>query len=835
MLIFLLWTALVQHSISAPQFPEKVTDSSEGKVSLTSFHVDTAISFRYARTEVTARYQNPGSQADRAVFSLVLPKSAFISNFSLTIRDEEFVAEVKEKEEARRSYEEAVVSGATAGLVSKDRRDSNVFSVDANLEPGEKVVFSLTYDELLERKEGQYEYVLNIKPGKVLEDLLVTVNINESLPLSKLSVPELLQSNEIGQWSNEVTESHTAKVSRNVDGSPNNARVEFSPSKEDQQEAGAQGVDGKFVVRYDVDRQGQDSEVQVIDGYFVHYFAPAELPTLPKHVVFILDTSGSMGGEKIRQMKDAMFTVLDDLTETDYFNILEFNTEMRHWSGDGFGPANTEFYQATEENKERSINSVLSLTAGGGTDLNGAILAGLEVARTATRREALPKDVKSIVVFLTDGEATEGETDPYTIKANIKNANKDLEVPVFTVAFGADTDISLLQSIATQNNAVSKRIYEGSDAALQLEDFYAQISSPLLTDLKFEYVGGLENSSISRTEVNTLFDRREFIVTGKLSEFDEERPTRIGVNISGVGKDLEKYERRFDICLRSSSQSSSPRYLQGCLQPREYPKSPAQNFLQKLFAFQHIQQLLQEVQTADTEEERERLRREARELSVENNFVTDLTSLVVIRPDQDPKLATLTDVTSLEQIPQPGGVYLRNSSTFSRISGFSSGLMSSSRVHSYSARRRPPPPRRIQLSSAIPSSAYSFSIADYDYDDYSDYAYDYAYPGRPVSTTTPVPSTSTVDTMECTLILYSKTYHRGDKLELPSSEPDLSSSQLAGGPVSAQVTGQCCWELHSSPLYSGEVLTLRPGGDYTSVTSLGNLFRNTRSVRRVRC
>merc|ERR1711915_195945 len=108
-----------------------------------------------------------------------------------------------------------------------------------------------------------------------------------------------------------------------------------------------------------------------------------------------------------------------------------------------------------------------------------------------------------------------------------------------------------------------------------------------------------------------------------------------------------------------------------------------------------------------------------RELSVENNFVTDLTSLVVIRPDQDPRLATLTDVTSLEQRPQPGGVYLRNSSTFSRISGFSSGLMSSSRVHSYSARRRPPPPRRIQLSSAIPSSAYdlssSFSIADYVY------------------------------------------------------------------------------------------------------------------------
>merc|ERR1712154_41520 len=113
---------------------------------------------------------------------MVLPKSAFISNFSLTIKDEEYVAEVKEKEEARRSYEEAVASGSTAGLVSKERRESNVFSVDANLEPS---------------KAEQEEAGLQGVDGKVLEDFLVRVNINESLPLASLSVPELLQSNEI--------------------------------------------------------------------------------------------------------------------------------------------------------------------------------------------------------------------------------------------------------------------------------------------------------------------------------------------------------------------------------------------------------------------------------------------------------------------------------------------------------------------------------------------------------------------------------------------------------------------------------------------------------------
>merc|ERR1712110_149631 len=516
MLLFIVMTVsvLIHETISAPQ-----SQSEEGKkersqhVELTKFHVNSTIRFRYSKTVVTALYRNPGIEANKAVFTMVLPESAFISNFSMTIKEEEYVAEVKEKEEAKRTYEEAVESGLSAGLVSKNRRDSNTFSVDTNLEPGQKVVFTLTYEELLERKDDQYEYLLHLDPGAVLEDFHVEININESLPLSRLFVPELLQSNEI-DFSAEETESRVAEVSRDVGGSPNNARVVFAPSKEYQLEAGEQGVSGRFVVRYDVDRQGQHSEVQVIDGYFVHYFAPFNLPTLPKHLVFVLDTSGSMSGEKIEQLKDAMFTVLEDLTESDFFNIIEFNSGVSHWGGEGFTESNTEeFYPATEENKNKAIKSVIELSAGGGTNLNAAILAGLDVAETALQREALPKDVKSLVVFLTDGLPSEGVTQPDSIKTNIKTKNRDLQTPVFTVAFGADTDLSLLQSIASQNNAISKRIYEGSDAALQLEDFYAEISSPLLSNIKVQYTGGVEESSLSETQLHTFFKRKEFIVT----------------------------------------------------------------------------------------------------------------------------------------------------------------------------------------------------------------------------------------------------------------------------------------------------------------------------------
>jgi len=857
MLLFLLLTGpvLIQEAASLP-----VHD-----VELSLFHVNTTIGFRYSRTEVTALYKNPGLKANKAVFTMVLPESAFISNFSMTIKEEEFVAEVKEKEEAKRTYEEAVDSGLSAGLVSKNRRDSNTFSVDTNLEPGEKVVFSLTYEELLERKDDQYEYVLHVDPGVVLEDFHVEININESLPLSQLTVPELLESNEI-DFTEEETESSVAEVTRDVGGSPNNARVVFAPSKEYQLEAGDQGVAGRLVVRYDVDRQGQDSEVQVIDGYFVHYFVPSNLPTLPKHMIFVLDTSGSMQGEKIQQLKDAMFTVLEDLTESDFFNMIEFNSDFSHWGRQGFtGSSAEEFYPATEENKNQAIRSVIELSAGGGTNLNDAILAGLEVAEAALQREALPTDVKSLIVFLTDGL---GSTPADVVKTNIKTKNRDLQTPVFTVAFGADTDLSLLQSIASQNNGVSKRIYEGSDAALQLEHFYAQISSPLLSNLKFEYVGGLDNSSISETEVNTFFRGGELIVTGKLSSLDDDEPPSFGVKISGLGKAGLAYHRELDICPRTSTIDPAPQ----CLQPRVYPKSEAQSFLQKLFAFQQIKQVLQKADIAETEGEKTVLEEKARELSLENNFVTDVTSLVVLKPDQEPEVTKLNNLKQTD-FPDFGSSY----ASYAGIVGYSSHSASASasgfslssntgkpklpkkkrRPSTQISNRSSTTPRQNIPKRQTPKSVITTRKSNRRPLKRTTTVRPTTTTLRPrprpktraptpqpsITSTTPrpsLPSTSNLPAAgDCSgagnLTLYSQTYLRGDQLDLAQSQSDLGDLQWDNKAVSVMVTGSCCWDLHAGPDYTGDQRTVRPGSDYSSVTSLGSLFRSVASVRRVQC
>ena len=121
--------------------------------------------------------------------------------------------------------------------------------------------FRLTYDELLERKLGRYELALNVNPGQVVEDLKIEVHIDESLPLSFISVPELKESNDI--FSEPDQESRVAQVEMGVGGDRSRGRVLFQPDRDYQEEAGEQGLAGQLLVRYDVDRSGRESEVQV--------------------------------------------------------------------------------------------------------------------------------------------------------------------------------------------------------------------------------------------------------------------------------------------------------------------------------------------------------------------------------------------------------------------------------------------------------------------------------------------------------------------------------------------------------------------------------------------
>jgi len=770
----------------------------------------------------------------------------------MEIGGEEYKARVEEKEEAEKAFEKALTRGRTAGLVGQDKRDANKFTVSTNIEGGQEVVFRFTYNELLGRKEGMYRQEINIDPQEVVEDFRVEIFINESLPITKVSVPELLQSNSVDPL--EETQNSFANIEENLEGDAKRAKIVFAPTAIEQRAAAEEGMAGRLQINYDVDRQNQDSEVQVIDGYFVHYFVPENLETLPKHAIFILDVSGSMYGEKLQQLKDAMFTVLDDMKPEDFFNIITFSTGISNWTPSGIESAPTAAIPATPENKKKAISHVLDLEASGGTNINDAMLTGLQLAKEVFQSEVLPQGVASMLIFLSDGEATEGETSGEAIKTNVATANSDSQLPIFSVAFGSGADFDLLKEISLAADSFAKRVYEGSDAALQLENFYAEISSPVVTNLKFDYVGGLvDNSTLSNGEVKTLFKGDQYVVVGKLLN---EASGPFTVQVTG-DKTGTKYfdDIVIEPCLREPKVVEDATILPiidyiNCFQPIPgEKKSKAQEFLQSLHAFLNIQQLLKKDKKS-----------EALKLALQNHFVTPVTSLVVVQPDEEDTLVSTDNPTDdfvdypvayaasfasfaspPRAAPQPG--------LFSRVSysGPSDrfGLRSRPSVVGLKSYSAPVPKLAPQ-----PAVAYyddmgfeSFSYSDLDYydDDQSALA---AIPTnrlktQATSTTNSPPTLSALSTTTnqpevCKLTLFSKTYNRGDELTLLEDSDDLGSfSDIA---ISAQVEGLCCWQLFGDVDFAGSTTWLRPGGSYKGTDSFGReLFRDVSSVRRVLC
>ena len=753
----------------------------ENNVQITKIDILSEIQYRYSRTTIEAYFKNYGQDANIAEFKAILPDTAFISNFSMTIQDIEYVAEVMPKEEAKKTFNQQVKSGRGAGLVEQDFRDKNVFVISANVEASGKVLFRLTYDELLERRQGFYEQVINVKPGQIVDDFNIVVYINESLPIKSLYVPEV-RSNAIEPANNSL-----AKITKDIDGDSSKAIIEINLSKTEQAVLGENGSGKDFIIKYDVERK-HNNEVQVIDGHFVHFFAPENLKVLPKHVIFVLDVSGSMEGEKMKQLKDAMFTILDEMSEEDSFEIITFSTTVAHWNS----AENFRFgvIHASGENKLKAIDHILQLKASGGTNIDGALEKALELCKSLKESKTLGSEVQTMILFLTDGQPTVGRADHQEIKEHIRTLNLESGIPICTLAFGSDADFNLMISIAEDSGSRAKQIYEGSDAALQLEGLYKEIASPLLSDLEFDYVGAaVEEDTLTDTHLKTFFKGSEYIVAGKIIP----------------------NEGNFTISIKCIGQDSVNEVLTVPSTPTV--RSEAQHFLQKLYAFLTIKQLLL----------KEDGQSKALQMSIENNFVTKLTSLIVEKGNNNKEEAFILDkrpqirnYSSGMTTRSRSGVSWRKQPQF--FGGPTKGGWSHHSSGYYKASAFGVP-RSGGSSSGVPRIMGGNQYQDYDY-----------YGGR----NSPLPTkTETHTSCFGKLTLYTKTYRRGESHEITDTSENLNS--FTNKAVSALVDGNCCWRVYANINLTGASLLLSPGQDYNSVTSLHTLFRNMESVQRVIC
>ena len=248
-------------------------------------------------------------------------------------------------------------------------------------------------------------------------------------------------------------------------------------------------------------------EVQLLDGYFVHFTAPENLTPMAKHVVFVLDTSGSMRHRKMHQTIAAMVTILGDMRPEDSLTIVSFATEVRVWEGGSV-------VAASEDNIARAVRYVETLEARGETNINGALLRALDILQEV-RDSGARREVQPMVFFLTDGHPTVGETDTLAILDNIKTANSNIGAPIFSLAFGRRTDFQMLRLLSVQNHGFARKIYTAADASLQMAGFYKEVSSPILSNVTFDYLSSdIIHDSLTETAFHTFYQGGEMVVAG---------------------------------------------------------------------------------------------------------------------------------------------------------------------------------------------------------------------------------------------------------------------------------------------------------------------------------
>ncbi|XP_035488863.1 inter-alpha-trypsin inhibitor heavy chain H3 isoform X1 [Scophthalmus maximus] len=558
-----------------------------------SFHINSTVTSRYATTVVTSRVANRMDESKEIEFQVRIPKNAFISKFRMFIDGEMYDGVVKAKEQAQQQYTEAVSRGQSAGIVSSVGRTLEEFKTSVTVAAHKKVTFELTYEELLRRRLGNYKLQIHARPMQPVKDFKVDVYVHEQAHINFIKVQGGLSTKALA---NAITLTHADKQ----------AWVYFYPT-EDQQKTcdscGEQGMNGDLVIVYDVNRDTSLGDLKRSNGYFVHHFAPSSLTRIPKNVVFVIDQSGSMHGRKIQQTRIALIRILNDLAAEDFFGLITFDSSIFYWK--------RRLLQASMENLHSAKKFAEAITDRGATDINQAVLEGARMLNAHPREGSA-----SILILLTDGDPNSGVTNLEKIQSNVRKAIAD-EFPLYCLGFGFDVNFKFLETMSLQNNGVARRIYEDTDADLQLKGFYEEVATPLLTDVAMIYMGG---TNLTKTNFSQYYNGSEIVVAGQILDNDVETFIPQVVAISGT---------------------RTVRFL-----GTNATETVSDDRIQRVWAYLTVKQLL-EKELQLSEAEKDKVKKEALELSLKYSFVTPLTSMVVTKP--------LGESTDVLHKPREGG------------------------------------------------------------------------------------------------------------------------------------------------------------------------------------
>ncbi len=452
-------------------------------------HVDIVVRDQVASVTIDQEFVNTSRGMIEVEYLFPVPPGAAIDSMTLSVNGEDFAARLLKADEARKIYEDIVRRKKDPALL--EYVGFGLYKTRAfPLERGKPAKVIVHYTCVCKKDSGAVEvwYPLNTEKfsAKEIEDVRVTVDIKTASDITAVYSP-----------------THDLSVDRK---GPRRVVATYHekgalPAHDFQvfYKAADENIGATLLTTWPDDDD---------DGYFLALISPnprtASQTVAAKDIVVVLDRSGSMSGEKIRQAKAAVEFVLNNLNAEDRFNIVAYS--------DSVAPFFDALVAGDAEHLEEARDLLARVSAGGGTNIHEALQTALEKhwPSGADAPDARPR----YIIFLTDGLPTVGERDETRIIANT-SAHNGWGARLFAFGVGYDVNVRLLDKLVGANGGRSEYVKPKEPIESKVSAFYSKIRNPVMTGLKME-IKGLAIRDMYPRELGDLFEGDQLVVMGRL-------------------------------------------------------------------------------------------------------------------------------------------------------------------------------------------------------------------------------------------------------------------------------------------------------------------------------
>lgn len=529
--------------------------------------VDVDINDPVATTKIDQVFVNPYHRDIEADYIFPIPEGAAIGRFTAWLGGHKMEAELLDADQARRTYEDIVRRMKDPALLEYAGRGMyriRIFPIPAHGE----VRFKIEYDQTLKSDNGlvEYLYPLNTEKfsGRNLEECKVELRINSFENIGTVYCP-----------SHQIT----------------SERLNDKAFKAEYREKDVK-PDKDFVLHFT--RQKRDFGFHLLsysqpgsrDGFFLGILSPplrSADRSIDKNLIFVLDSSGSMRGEKMRQAIEALKFCLQGLNPGDEFAIIDYDDQVKSYRP-GLLPAD-------DSNISEAVDFVESVEASGGTDIYGALDAACRVIPT--------DNDPTFIIFLTDGLPTSGNTDLEDIIRNTTGLNEE-RARLFAFGVGYDVNAHLLDRLSNENKGFAEYVLPEEDIEIKVSRFASKISFPALTDISLTFNPRDDATYIYPNPLPDLFHGSEIVIAGRFRQVGQAHAIVSG----NIGRDKITYE--FPVTFSAGSASD--------------------DYVALIWANRRINDLLQQMRLHGSSDE---LLTEVIELSKKYGIITEYTSFLI--------------------------------------------------------------------------------------------------------------------------------------------------------------------------------------------------------------